>query len=987
MLITPHDLSLEEIDPSRSLQISVQYFLLPDEPFPGLCRRLTIRNLSRRSLKFDVIDGLPQIIPYGAPGQLVKNMARTLEAFYDVVNIGKDLPFYKLRTLPHDKPHVIPSPQGFFYWSDAAGSGARKLGVIVHPEEVFGSNLGWTVPESFAQGRTRPSARYLGNRTPSAFTLARIAIAPGEAAEIRSIIGFARNVDELNGPVRSRLRVPGFFEAAEERNRSNIRDVTDPFLTVSGDENLDQYARQSFLDNVMRGGAPALFRADGRSQSVYIFSRKHGDLERDYNAFLVEPSFLSQGNGNFRDVHQNRRCDIYFEPGLGDENVRFFYTMIQLDGHNPLELLPERFLLPHPESFAPRIRRAAGSGSAKEIMNLLKAEYRAGDLLRLLLAGSRSSPGKKRKAAEELFSALLCRSEKRYRANFGEGYWVDHWKYGLELIESYLGVYPDRIEPLIFGPDDYTFFDSPAEVLPRSAKHVLVDGVPRQLGAVSHDRQKTALIARRGRDAQMVRTSLTSTEGESETGEPLRVNLCAKLLLLLANKIASLDPSGTGVEMSADKPGWNDSLNGLPGMFGSSTPELYEARNMAAFLVHALEARDGDCARMPIEAATFIEELSSLLDREKSALKFWDKSHDSREKFLHRVRLGVYGRKTPIPAVAAGAFLARVLKKLDAGIAILSRTRPLPPTYLVHTPVAYTVRKDNAGRVIRNPGTGHECILVTKFRRHELPLFLEGIVHACRTHPERARKIYRRVKSSPLFDRKLGMYKLSESLARESVQIGRGATFRPGWLENETVWLHMEYKYLLELLRAGCHEEFFRDWKTMGVPNLDPKVYGRSIYENSSFISSSASDDPEMRGRGFVARLSGSTAEFLHMWVLMTIGARPIRTDNGSLSLRLAPVLPGSFFTRRPREITWRGQIVRIPAHSFACAFLGKTLLLYRNPRRLDTWKNVAPSRYTLELRDGKRVVSDGAELGDTLARIVRDSGAAKIEVQLEASR
>jgi len=43
----------------------------------------------------------------------------------------------------------------------------------------------------------------------------------------------------------------------------------------------------------------------------------------------------------------------------------------------------------------------------------------------------------------------------------------------------------------------------------------------------------------------------------------------------LANKAASLDPSGIGIEMEANKPNWYDSLNGLPGLLGSSISETF----------------------------------------------------------------------------------------------------------------------------------------------------------------------------------------------------------------------------------------------------------------------------------------------------------------------------------------------------------------------------------------------------------------------------
>jgi hypothetical protein len=50
------------------------------------------------------------------------------------------------------------------------------------------------------------------------------------------------------------------------------------------------------------------------------------------------------------------------------------------------------------------------------------------------------------------------------------------------------------------------------------------------------------------------------------------------------------------------------------------------------------------------------------------------------------------------------------------------------------------------------------------------------------------------------------------------------------------------------------------------LPFMDPEVYGRSLMECSSFIASSAFPDPSIVGQGFLARLSGSTAEFLDIW-------------------------------------------------------------------------------------------------------------------------
>lgn len=83
------------------------------------------------------------------------------------------------------------------------------------------------------------------------------------------------------------------------------------------------------------------------------------------------------------------------------------------------------------------------------------------------------------------------------------------------------------------------------------------------------------------------------------------------------------------------------------------------------------------------------------------------------------------------------------------------------------------------------------------------------------------------------------MYKVNASLQNASYELGRARAFTPGWLENESIWLHMEYKYLLELLHAQLYEEFLEDFHHAAIPFLDERQYGRSIWENSSFIASS----------------------------------------------------------------------------------------------------------------------------------------------------
>jgi hypothetical protein len=74
-----------------------------------------------------------------------------------------------------------------------------------------------------------------------------------------------------------------------------------------------------------------------------------------------------------------------------------------------------------------------------------------------------------------------------------------------------------------------------------------------------------------------------------------------------------------------------------------------------------------------------------------------------------------------------------------------------------------------------------------------MPLFLEGMVHAlrCEQDPSRVLNLHQKVRKSPLFDKMLKMYKINTDISAETEEIGRTRVFPRGWLENESIWLHM----------------------------------------------------------------------------------------------------------------------------------------------------------------------------------------------------
>ncbi len=970
--IRPHSLTLTETHARMGLATQVEYFTLPQMPYAALVRTLTVRNTSKKKvLRLSGLDGLSVILPHGVSNWFLKEMGRTIEAWMTVDERHAGVPLFKLTTDPRDTAQVAFIRGANFYTSFEKGQRPGRR-IVVDPRAVFGPLTDLSVPWVFARpGRFAfPGRQVAQNITPCAFTHFAWTLKPGQERRLISLVG---HVFDAGDVARYRIKdIDEAFIAAKRRENARICGaILGRLLTVSGEPVFDRYAQQTYLDNILRGGFPVSLPADGGARSVYVYSRKHGDLERDYNRFLVAPTYFSHGDGNYRDVNQNRRCDVFFHPAVGDGNVRAFLNLIQLDGYNPLVLRGERFVIPQEKFLESPLASFLDDREAKKLASFLEEPFELGAVFRRLeeqgVALSRSY--------EEFATGLLGLAAPVTEATFGEGYWSDHWTYNTDLLESFFAVFPDRMRQLLFEDAAFTYFDTHVFVRPRTERYVVADGRVRQHHSLGEDKEKEEIIRRRRHARHCVRT-------RNGDGEVFRTTLAAKLVCLLLNKLATLDPAGVGVEMEAQKPNWYDALNGLPALFGSSVSETFEIKRLIVkFKEWAGACRVGPDhgVELPEEVARFFEALRDLLQAPLSVHDYWDRSHAAKETFRQAVRRGVSGQTLRKTWGDCLAFFDLALKKLDEG---LGRARDPKgkgiTTYFSYTVADYTTAVDADGRPV---------VSVRGFEQRRLPLFLEGFVHAMRTEGARAAAFYEAVKKGPLYDKKLKMYRVNASLKDESFELGRCKAFVPGWLENESVWLHMEYKFLLELLRNGLYDAFYKEMECALIPFQKPQVYGRSILENSSFIVSSVHADVSLHGQGFVARLSGSTAEFLHMWLLMNVGPRPFFTDaSGALCLRLAPALHKRFFTKTGRRVPLgEGVFLDVPAGGFAFLFLGKTPVIYRNPKRKSTF-GAAGAR----IRSISLVTDDGCVhhfAGDTIpdphAALVRSGRAARIEAQL----
>ncbi len=987
MEVSSHELVIREVNEALGLEVVVKYFTVPGEPLAVLAREVSLTNRSATALDLEMLDGLPSVNPYGMNEFFMKNMSRTIEAWMTVDNLTKKAPYFHLKVDAADRPEVILIPEGNFYFGLLEERrGGRLLDPVVDPSRIFGSMLDFSQPKVFYQQTPfkAPLRQLAEGKTPCAFSLASFSLPSGHSKKIRSFFGHAKSIELLNRYV-ARAKRPDYFEKKRLENKQCIEGIKSRTFTATAVAAYDLYCGQTYLDNIMRGGLPIHLGGRQENHVFYVYSRKHGDLERDYNRFLVEPTYFSQGDGNYRDVNQNRRSDVWFDPRVKDSAVKTFLNLIQLDGFNPLVIKGSRYHFRRSSESRKILTHFFNRKTARLCESFLSGPFNPGEFYRLLEENGGMPPRRFNQLLEALVPFLI----REDKAEHGEGFWVDHWTYNLDLIESYLAIYPEDKKKILFEKEEYTFYDNDHRVSPRHEKYFLNEsGAIRQYRAVTEDKAKASLLAKRDKGAAIVRT-------RGGQGEIYQTSLFVKLLCLFTNKLASLDAEGIGIEMEADKPSWYDALNGLPGLLGSSLPETFELKRLTLFLIQSLEDSGLDLNEtlvLPAELTEFIKKLSTELEKHfrdrnpRRNFMFWDMASAEKEKFRQRTFMGLSGKKKKIAFGELKSYLEHAREKIEMGIErAFDAKKKLYPTYFENEVVQYRILKKNqAGQVYVKP---------LRFKQTPLPFFLEGPVHALKveTNPAKRKELLRAVRESDLYDAKLEMYKVCAPLSGTSPEIGRARVFPPGWLENQTIWLHMEYKFLLELLKSGMTEEFFRDFKKTLVPFQPPERYGRSILENSSFIVSSANPDASLHGAGFVARLSGSTAEFLNMWLIMNIGKRPfILTPDKKLALRFEPQLPAFLFLKEDAVRTFvneKGEEVKVkvPQDSLAFLFLGKTLVFYHNPKRLDTFGKVRVSvkKISWQTPRGQMIEFKGDTVPSPYAAKIRDEFVPRIDIEL----
>ena len=906
MEINAEKFAIEETSLLLNITIRVEYFTLPEKPIAGLYRKVTIQNHGEKR-SFEILDGLAEFIPAGISTDGFKSMSNLLQSWMEVRGHESGYAFNTLRGSTGDSAEVNLSKEGNFYF------GFDKEGLIppiTDPSLIFESDtskrsaLGLNKGVRFLQEAPQVNV----NQVPVCFIPIKKTLLENEALTLYSLSGHVHDESILIDHL-SELSLVKTFEKNETLNQTLIKDLVKDVETKTAKPIFDAYIKQNYLDNLLRGGYPITF-----DDHVYhLYARRHGDLERDYNFFSLAPEYYSTGSGNFRDVCQNRRLETLFNPTVKDFNIIMFASLIGLDGYNPLAVNGVRYTLEDTNALKELV------SDLETLKPFFKNKFTPGSLINFIESKKISLH-----TDEETFlKTVLNHSTPSFDASFGEGYWIDHFTYFLDLVETYEAVYPDKMNDLLFENKECLYYDSPVRIKKQVEKAVITENGIRQYHALEHPDPEKIKDGRAFEDA-------VYTESD---GELYRSNLFEKLFILALNKISLLDPDDYGIEMDAGKPGWNDAMNGVPGLFGSGVSETLELIRILRFL-----------RKYPIKGSVELPYEVAKLYQDLKGMPGYFERLTARETYRDLIRFGLNGQKETVSAVD----LNQLIESYDLFLThrieeLMIEHKGLIPTFLTYEVLDYEPLKNN-------------YVKPKRFKKEALPYFLEAPARLLKLGLDKnvLKTMHQKVMQSELYDGTLKQFKTSVNLDDTGFEIGRVRAFTKGWLERESNFLHMTYKYLLGLLKAGLNEEFEEASQTNLVCFMDPSVYGRSPLENSSFIAPSNNPNPLYHGQGFFARLSGSTVEALNMWLVMMTGGHPF-TYQDTLTFRLKPQLSNDYF--KDGEVSFH--------------FLSSIKIILSN-KDLKDLKEVSPSSYELT-RDDQTTIIHGSEVMGEEAHNIRN--------------
>jgi len=572
----------------------------------GWVRTAALENLGGVSARTRVLDGLRNVLPWGAPLVLQQQASNLVDAYKkSEVDRETGLGIFSLTAGITDRPEALEVLRANTVWC----CGLRQFRVHLSLKAI----------DAFRRGRPVPEKGVLNGRRGNYLVSTSLDLEPGQVSRWHLAADVGRDhaeIAELRRPLLAgedlARRVGASLRRADESLRRSVASADG--LQLSGCPECWSHHFLNVLFNNMRGGVfsqnndvpvadfvdflgvrnravagrhgPRLAESPprlpvqrlhemaretgdadfARLSYEYLplyFGRRHGDPSRPWNRFEIRVrdrngERVLHHEGNWRDIFQNWEALGTAFPRFLPSMVARFVNASTVDGFNPYRITRE--------------------GVDWEV----------------------PSPG-------DPWSNI--------------GYWGDHQiVYLLRLLEA-LDRHDPPALPAMLDAEIFSYADVPYRI--KAYGEILRDPRATIVFDSEHTSRIDERVARMGTDGRLL---------AGLDGAVYHANLLEKLLVAALSKLSNLIP-GAGIWMNTQRPEWNDANNALGG--GSvSVVTLCHLRRYLAFLADRLGATTDRELPVSAEVVEWFDRVAGILQEEGRATADGDLDPRVRKKIM-----------------------------------------------------------------------------------------------------------------------------------------------------------------------------------------------------------------------------------------------------------------------------------------------------------------------------------------------------------------
>lgn len=584
-------LILEEIN--ESLGLLFRYRWAFSEKF-GFVRSCHIENIGDEEVAFDLLDGIQNIVPFGAESEFLMRYSNLANAYKKNELTGNNVGVYYLSSIPSDRAEPSEGLRATTAWQVGLNSSVT----LISTQKVA----------AFRNGESTPREIDVRGKAGAFLTPHSLTLQPGESQRWHVVAELCQDhsaiveLDQWLGSA-SQAEIEAAIEediAANQREFIRIVGSSDGIQLGENERRCNRHLSNTVF-NVMRGGLPlanydvptADFRdhvarfnqqvandhssfLDSLPETLHAeelrgqvtdqkdphftrlameylplaFSRRHGDPTRPWNRFSIDlrsedGSTNLNYQGNWRDIFQNWEALGVSFPRFITAMICRFLNATTADGYNAYRVTKDGFEWEeaHPDDPWANI-----------------------------------------------------------------GYWGDHQIiYLLKLLEWNRRFEPQALDGLLNSP---LFVHANVPYSIKSFEEICK--TPRDTIVYDHDRAKQIeqRVESTGADGKLLHDG---------SGNIHCVTMVEKLLTLSLAKLSNFVPDG-GIWLNTQRPEWNDANNALVGNGMSVVTTCYLHR-WFMFLKDWIEQSGDDSFEVSQEVAQFFSDVQSILNQHEGDLE------------------------------------------------------------------------------------------------------------------------------------------------------------------------------------------------------------------------------------------------------------------------------------------------------------------------------------------------------------------------------